>query len=58
MTSIKVLQARVAQANELLKKELPPRARLKVALMKLLDQKRIALRRKFPELDHPKVTEH
>ena len=58
MTCIKELQARVAQANELLKKELPPRARLKVALLKLLDQKTIDLRKKYPELDQPKVTVH
>ncbi len=58
MTCIKELQARVAQANELLKKDLPPRVRLRVAGLKLLDQKAIALREKFPELDQPKVTEH
>ena len=58
MTSIKELQARVAQANELLKKELPPRVRLRVAGLKLLDQKRIEIRKKFPELDQPKVTVH
>ena len=58
MTCIKELQARIAQANELLKKKLPPRDRLRVAGLKLLDQKRIEIRKKVPELDHPKVTEH
>jgi hypothetical protein len=51
VTTTKELQARIEQANELLKKDLPPKERIRVAGLKLLDQKRLALRKEHPELD-------
>lgn len=52
MTS-KELQARIEQADRLLKKDLPPKDRLRIAAMRLGDQKRLAIRERFPELDRP-----
>ena len=52
MTTTKELQTRIEQANALLKRgDLPPKERLRVATLKLLDQKRLALRQRHPELD-------
>lgn len=51
MTTIKKLQTRVDQANRWLSQELPPKVRRDVATVKLVARLRIALRRKFPELD-------
>jgi len=43
---------RVQRANALLKRpDLPAKDRLKVARLKALDQARIELRKKYPELD-------
>ncbi len=50
--SSKDLEARIAHANRLLAIEgLPPKTRLRVALLRLLAQKGLALRKKYPELD-------
>jgi hypothetical protein len=52
MTTTKELQSRIEQADRLLKRgDLPPKERLRVATLKLLDQKRVALRQRHPELD-------
>jgi hypothetical protein len=52
MTTTKELQTRIEQANKLLKRDdPPPKDRLRVAGLRLLDQKAVALQRKFPELD-------
>ena len=51
MPTIKELERRIERVTALLKKDLPPKDRMRVALTKLLDQKRIAIREKFPELD-------
>ena len=57
MLSSKELEARIEQANQLLKnRDLPPKERLRIAQLRLLDQKRLALRKKHPELDRPVVT--
>jgi hypothetical protein len=51
MTSAQ-LQKLIKQADDLLKRgDLPPKERLRVASLKLLDQKRLALRKRHPELD-------
>jgi hypothetical protein len=55
MTTTKELQARIDQANQLLKQKLPPKDRMRVANLRLLDQTRLSLREKFPELDQPDV---
>jgi hypothetical protein len=55
MTTIKELQARIERANALLKKDLPPKDRIRVAGLRLLDQKRVAARKRFPELDRPET---
>jgi hypothetical protein len=48
MTTIKELESRIERANALLKKDLPPKDRLRVAGLRLLDQKRVALRNPPP----------
>lgn len=53
MPTIKELQAKVEAANKLLAGKLPPGHRLRVAQLRLLDQQKIALRKKDPELDKP-----
>jgi hypothetical protein len=51
MTSAQ-LQKLIKLADDLLKRgDLPPKERLRVATLKLLDQKRLALRQRHPELD-------
>ena len=46
------LQERVRRTTELLKRQgLPKRTRLKLSNLRLLDQKRLDLRKKFPDLD-------
>ena len=51
MTSAQ-LQKLIKLAADLLKRgDLPPKERLRVATLKLLDQKRLALRQRHPELD-------
>jgi hypothetical protein len=51
MPTTKELESRIERANALLKKDLPPKDRLRVAGLRLLDQKRVALRKRFPQLD-------
>jgi hypothetical protein len=52
MTTTKELQKLIEQADRLLKRgDLPPKERMRVASLKLLDQKRVALRKRHPELD-------
>ena len=54
--SSRELEARVEMANQLLRKgNLPPKVRLRVALLRLLAQKRLAIRQKFPELDREEM---
>jgi hypothetical protein len=58
MTSAK-LRKLIKMADDLLKRgDLPPKERLRVATMKLLDQKRLALRQRHPELDAETTTSH
>ena len=51
MPTIKELESRIDRANALLKKDLPPKDRLRVAGLRLIDQKRVAARKRHPELD-------
>ena len=52
------LQKRVRRATELLKRQgLSSRVRLKISNLKQLDLERIALRKKFPELNKPLADE-
>ena len=46
MTSTKELEGRIEWANSLLKKDLPPKDRMRVVGLKLLDRKRLALRKR------------
>jgi hypothetical protein len=51
MTSAQ-LRKLIKRADDLLKRaDLPPKERIRVAGLKLLDQKRLALRKAHPELD-------
>jgi len=51
MTSAQ-LRKLIKQADDLLNRaDLPPKERIRVAGLKLLDQKMLALRQKHPELD-------
>lgn len=51
MPTIKEIQGRIDRANRLLKQDIPPKDRLRIAALKLVDQKRIELRKRCPELD-------
>lgn len=53
MPTIKELESRIERANALLKKDLPPKDRMRVAGLKLLDQLSVAARKRHPELNVP-----